>query len=270
MRVKNICKFVSPGTPQGIVIKNFVYETDTAAMARRDPLPYARMYLVTGGEGCFVFDSERYALKCGELIFGFLGERASAEPKEGFEYMYITFDGERSEELLRRFGINRTCRRYDGFEGLIPLWKSTLSRVAQENVDIAAESILLHTFSRFDASRAEGSELLSRIVEFTEEHFSDSQLSISVVAEEVGYNSKYISHLFKEKMGVGYSEYLREIRIRYAVSLFEHGIDSVKNVALLSGFSDPLYFSSVFKKTVGISPRDYKSRSLGNDVPKDE
>ena len=59
-------------------------------------------------------------------------------------------------------------------------------------------------------------------------------------------------------MGLGYSEHLRNMRIKYAVSLLEHGIDSVKNVALLSGFSDPLYFSSVFKKTVGVSPRDYK------------
>ena len=60
-------------------------------------------------------------------------------------------------------------------------------------------------------------------------------------------------------MGVSYSEYLRTLRIKYAVSLFDHGIDSVKNVALLSGFADPLYFSTVFKKYTGLSPKEYKS-----------
>ena len=50
------------------------------------------------------------------------------------------------------------------------------------------------------------------------------------------------------------------LRIKYAVSLLEHGIGSVKNVAFLSGFSDPMYFSTVFKKVVGVSPKDYMLR----------
>ena len=62
-------------------------------------------------------------------------------------------------------------------------------------------------------------------------------------------------------MSIGYSEYLRTLRIKYAVSLFDHGIDSVKNVALLSGFQDPLYFSSVFKNVIGISPTQYIGKS---------
>ena len=45
-----------------------------------------------------------------------------------------------------------------------------------------------------------------------------------------------------------------------AQSLFNEGLDSVKNVALLSGFSDPLYFSKVFKKRVGCAPTEYISR----------
>ena len=94
----------------------------------------------------------------------------------------------------------------------------------------------------------------------SEEQFVNSELSITKIAEKLGYNSKYLSHHFKEKMGVTYSEYLRSLRIKYAVSLFEHGIDSVKNVALLSGFADPLYFSNVFKKCIGVSPTDYKNK----------
>ena len=63
-----------------------------------------------------------------------------------------------------------------------------------------------------------------------------------------------------KKMGMSFSEYLRTVRIKHAVMLFEHGLDSVKNVALLSGFSDPLYFSSVFKSEVGISPSEYRKK----------
>ena len=91
----------------------------------------------------------------------------------------------------------------------------------------------------------------------TEQRFNDPELSLSAIARELSYHPKYVSHLFKEKMGISYSEYLRSVRLKYATVLFDHGIDSVKNVALLSGFSDPLYFSTVFKKQIGRSPKEY-------------
>ena len=56
---------------------------------------------------------------------------------------------------------------------------------------------------------------------------------------------------------MGYTEYLHMFRIKYAISLFENGLDSIKNVAFLSGYSDPLYFSTVFKNKIGISPKNY-------------
>ena len=75
-----------------------------------------------------------------------------------------------------------------------------------------------------------------------------------------GYNEKYLSHLFKSRIGVSFTEHLRNKRISYAVLLFEHGLDSVKNVAFLSGFSDPLYFSTVFKRSLGVSPKEFIDR----------
>jgi YesN/AraC family two-component response regulator len=45
--------------------------------------------------------------------------------------------------------------------------------------------------------------------------------------------------------------------MKYATMLFDRGLDSVKNVAQLSGYSDPFYFSNVFKKSVGVSPKEY-------------
>ena len=64
-------------------------------------------------------------------------------------------------------------------------------------------------------------------------------------------------------MGTSYTEYLRMLRLKYAVSLLDHGLDSIKNVALLSGFSDPLYFSTVFKQALGVSPKEYVDKLKG-------
>ena len=147
-----------------------------------------------------------------------------------------------------------------GFDGLIPIWHESLSRASEETIDLAAESMLLYTFSRLVSEAGEQNAVINRVIAFSEKRFTDPALSLATLAEELGYNAKYLSHLFKERMGLGYAEYLRSLRVKFAVSLFDHGIDSVKNVAALSGFSDPLYFSTVFKKTVGVSPKEYKTK----------
>ena len=261
MKNKNICKFVPTTNRDRLEVVNFIYETDFELMKKGIRWTSHCMMIIVQGSGIMCFDDMKVPVAPGSLVFGFNQENFSLTAPGPVEYMYISFRGERGDELFRRFGINRTCRCFTGFESLIPMWKSSLSRAGEDNIDLAAEGILLYTFSKFDGKSVAGNDIVNRIVELTGENFSDSDLSISAAAEELGYNSKYISHLFKEKMGISYSEYLRNIRIEYAVSLFDHGIDSVKNVALLSGYKDPLYFSSVFKKVVGISPKDYKHRN---------
>ena len=264
MKDKNICKFISPVLFDTLSVSCFVLESNVQVMKIPSLLTNNRLILVTQGEGNFVFDDTRVSFSSGSIIFGFKKEKFFAEVTKPCEYMYISFDGIRGAELLRRFGINLANRRFDGFDGLIPLWRESLSRACEQTIDLASESILLYTFSRLSGQTTLKDSLINKILEISEENFSNPELSLSTLAEELGYNDKYVSHLFKEKMGVGYSEYLRSLRLKYAVSLFEHGIDSVKNVALLSGFTDPLYFSTVFKKETGVSPKEYRV-SITND-----
>lgn len=260
MKTKNICKFVAPSAVEGLSISCFIYETSHEVMRKPYTLPHHRAVLFIKGGGECRIDERALSFAVGTIAFLRPGETVSVEPRETTEYMYIDFSGARGESLLKRFGIHAYACLFDGFDGLIPLWRESLAHASEGNVDLAAESILLYTFSRFSVPEAAGDTLLQRIVEFSEEHFADSELSLSAIAEELGYNAKYISHLFKQKMGIGYSEYLRTLRIKYAVSLLEHGLDSVKNIAFLSGFRDPLYFSAVFKESLGVSPKEYRAR----------
>ena len=70
---------------------------------------------------------------------------------------------------------------------------------------------------------------------------------------------------------MGFTEYLRLMRVRHAMMLMESGVTCVKNVAFLSGFSDPLYFSKVFAKLIGMSPREYihANGNRSDDMPAD-
>lgn len=260
MKNKNICKFVHQSHFNNLSVFCFVKESNPDVMKKKTKLDKQLMILVTQGEGKFKFDETEISFRTGTLVFGFESECFSVEFLEPCEYMYIHFDGTRANELFYRFNINKSHRKFDGFEGLIPLWLESISSASEQTIGLSTESILLYTFSRLSLNSNQQRGLISKVITISEEQLTNSELSITKIAEELGYNSKYLSHHFKEKMGISYSEYLKTLRIKYAVSLFEHGIDSVKNVALLSGFTDPLYFSTVFKKSLGISPKDYKKR----------
>ena len=75
------------------------------------------------------------------------------------------------------------------------------------------------------------------------------QKACAVIPPRVQYWAK--------QMGISYVEYLRNLRIKRAVFLMEQGVASVKNVAILSGFEDALYFSKVFKQAEGVTPSEY-------------
>ena len=255
---KNICKISTPLISTPFFASRFILETDEYTMKTPYTLEENRLCLIAKGKVNFNLSSTVFDLNTGDIIFCFKGEEFFATETQNCEYMYIDFDGIRSSELFKRFGRINSNRVFPGFDGLIPFWHESLSRASSENIDLSAESILLYTFSRLSVNKPIGNPIVNKIMEISEEYFKQSDFSINTIADELGYNAKYLSHIFKEKTGVTYSEYLRDLRIKYAVSLFNHGLESVKNVAALSGFSDPLYFSTVFKKCVGVTPKEYK------------
>lgn len=265
MKNKNICKFPSSNILNEFNISKFVLETDKITMMEIVNLPSNRMILVEQGEGTFSFDGTLYSASAGTLIFGFEGERFTLIDGTDIHYLYIDFSGQRGQNLCTRFGIYPATRIIRKQNILIPFCKDCLLNTPQERIDLAAESVLLYVFSHLTSGNVSQNTLLQRMIELTEERFSDPDLSISVIADELGYNTKYLSHFFKEKMNVSYSEYLRSIRFKYAISLFEHGLNSIKNVSYLCGYSDPLYFSNSFKKAIGISPKEFISRLNGNN-----
>lgn len=257
MKNHNVCKFPLTNGAQELSVSCFVLETNPETMVQATVLTNHRMIMVEQGEGVFLLDGAPHSFSAGTVLFGFAGESILLSSGEQVRYLYIDFGGARGEALCRRFGIYPHTRKRDGLSALVPFCKSCLLGTQPENVDIAAESILLYVFSRLSAHAPLQNDILKQILEITEERFHDPEHSITSVAQEIGYNPKYLSHLFKEKMSIRYSEYLRSFRFKHAISLFELGISSVKNVALLSGFTDPLYFSNVFKKEMGLSPKEF-------------
>ena len=260
MRKNNICKFIMAGEEGRLTVRRFVFEKDCAQTEVPLSLPNHTVYLVAEGKGTMTFDGRKEEVAPGMLVFGFQGERMEAQGTD-LAYLYIGFEGARAEDLFSRFGITPYSRTFPEFQSLLPFWQDNLVRAGEGNLDLVSECVLIYTFSRLVKAEKAAEDVVNRLIKYTEGNFSDPNLSLAQIADHWGYHVKYLSHRFKEYMGVGFARYLRNLRVKHAIFLFDHGVYAVKNVAFLCGFGDPLYFSKVFKETVGVSPKEYAARS---------
>ena len=215
------------------------------------------VHIVTKGRGLFLCNGRKAEICEGSLFFVSRGDNFSIESLDDLEYCYICFSGRRGEELMERLDISDVRCCFDGQDELVRFWLSCLEMTEKGNVDLMSEAVLLYTLAVLDPAETKQSDLISTMISVTNECFSDSEFNLLALSSRIGYDDKYISSVFKKQKGITYSQYLRNLRIRHAVFLIEQGIVSVKNIAILSGFGDPLYFSKVFKSSEGISPKDY-------------
>lgn len=88
----------------------------------------------------------------------------------------------------------------------------------------------------------------------------DEKLSLETVARQIGLNPTYLSHIFKETLGVGFQDFVTDVKLERAKILLHSPKMQVSEVALLLGYSSAGYFSKVFRTYVGISPSEYQIR----------
>ena len=89
-------------------------------------------------------------------------------------------------------------------------------------------------------------------------------LNICAVAKEIGVSQEYLSRKLKEETGKTFTEILNMQRILKSIELLEDGCYLMYEIALISGFSEYKYFSSVFKKYTGKTPGEIKKELLLN------
>ena len=168
--------------------------------------------------------------------------------------------GEPADELIERVAPSPDRRVFKGQEKLLGFWRDCFERCERGNLDLFSEAALLYTVANLAEVQKEKNELTDKICEYTNKHFSTPTLCLSDLASRFGYDAKYLSALFKAKKGIAFTAYLRSVRVKHAAFLMDEGVESVKSIAMLSGFSDALYFSRIFKQETGVSPSAYMKR----------
>jgi AraC-like DNA-binding protein len=91
-------------------------------------------------------------------------------------------------------------------------------------------------------------------------HFTENNISVEKVANDIGIDRSYFYEIFKESMGMSPKEYLTYLRIKKSKELLKMPNATVTNVAYSVGY-EPSVFSKAFKSATGISPMIYMEKS---------
>lgn len=126
----------------------------------------------------------------------------------------------------------------------------TLCQKLQEIVESFSESM-------FNSMPSKNSEIIKKAMLYMSEHFN-SPITLDEVAEHVHLHPSYFSTLFKSSTGSSFKEYLNMVRVEESKRLLANTDYSIIDIAVATGFEDQSYFSKVFKKYTGLTPKQYR------------
>ncbi|MBO4801639.1 MAG: helix-turn-helix domain-containing protein [Bacteroidaceae bacterium] len=115
--------------------------------------------------------------------------------------------------------------------------------------------------------RGNDEALMDRIIQSVNHHLDDSEFSVEQLCEEAGISRAHLHRKMKEMTGMPVTEFIRNIRLEQAARLLKERKLNVTQVAYSVGFSNLGYFSTVFRKHFGLTPREYVEQEEETEIP---
>lgn len=129
--------------------------------------------------------------------------------------------------------------------------------------DTFARSLAVHLLTGFgvrgagDRKGVISARKLQWLDEYIEAHIAHP-ISLSELAQQAGLSEYYFCRQFKQATGISPYQYLLKKRIQYACACLEKDSASIQDIAFAGGFGDPVQFSKLFKRMVGMTPTHYR------------
>jgi two-component system response regulator YesN len=112
---------------------------------------------------------------------------------------------------------------------------------------------------KFKNSYGEKFVLFKAVEQYITDNLKED-INLKDTATKFNLSPYYFSRTFKKVFGYNFSDYLNLIRINKAKKLLKDDSLSIKEICYLVGYSDPNYFSKVFKKYEGVTPTEYRDK----------
>lgn len=214
------------------------------------------LYCCTEGAGRFLFDGTELSYRAGDLVVIPPGT-AHAHQSEGHACCYCLYVA----DAALSFRHPQTIQD-DANHSLQHLFQDVLYHFsADQNAHVPLLSaygqlIMQHISLRRPASPR--TQLVEDIAQNIVQNFANPNYELDALLKSAPYCYDYLCRLFRQELHTTPHKYLTDLRLQSAADALRlNPGSSISEIARLCGYSDPLYFSRMFKKRFGVSPREY-------------
>ena len=146
----------------------------------------------------------------------------------------------------------------DLFENMKPVEKLFRCQTVIE-INQQMKEMLKHVCEFVESTRkGSHSDLRGHVENFVKKKYSDVNMNISMIADELGIAPSYLSKLYKEYSGEGLMDYINKVRLNHAKKLLKEQVFGINDIAKKAGYYNSNAFIRIFKKYEGITPGKYK------------
>lgn len=230
---------------------------------------------IKSGKGIFKSGNKTYEL-CGGDSFVMYPEVPAfykASNDNPWEYIWLGLVGRNTEKFLELAGFHSESPIHHHID--IDNAENLLSRIlefpSEKSIDQVVKCLgILYEFlsilikdSREESGNTKPAECtmkeeyIQQAIRYIQLHYAES-MTVTSIAEYIGLDRSYFSKLFKYSIGRSPYEFLLKYRMDKAIRLLTHTSATVRQVALSVGYENPLHFTRLFKKHMGLPPAQYR------------
>lgn len=228
------------------------------------------------GRGWLEMDGHSWTVDkhCGFLIPRHVPHIYGADPENPWTAYWVHFQGTQAEEFADTLCYSQKppIRCFTQFQEIVACMEQLchyMNELHTYTSMLAGGGVLSHLLAVVNMQSSAQQhhlptqeESLHKTVEFMHLNI-DQHLTIKELAAIAGMSIGYYGTLFRERYGSTPIDYFNQLKIQSACELLTSNKMTVNEVSEQLGFSRPTYFSRLFKKTEGVSPRDYLKEQTG-------
>ena len=188
----------------------------------------------------------------GDFVSEFFGDLGDAVDSMMFRHYLILSARINAISAVRELGLDR---------------EELVKRLPPAEIDLSGEDLkayfrdVLYAAIRLrdEETQKQSGDLVTSALQYIDQHYTEESISLNSTAKAINVSTNYLSAIFSQSVGQSFVEYLTQKRMTRAKQFLRQSNKRTGEIAAEVGYRDPRYFSFVFKKTQGCTPREYRA-----------
>lgn len=220
--------------------------------------------LINSGECEARYNGEIYRLTPGDFIIYYPHEAQQYTFRSEASYLWCHFTGTILQELLTSCNISGGICHAQPDNVITETFSNLIQRFYQaQNKDSANADLMKLIYCIGDIVRNFGqkdkTDLLLPVLTYITFNYT-KRITLDELAKKSGYSKTRFIQIFSETTGKSPMKYLNDVRLKVSCRMLLSTNHTISEIAYNCGFSDPLYYSRLFRKKYKVSPSEYKKR----------